>query len=155
MIAETFTDWQSRLERFCAQLLRNRHDAEEIVQDVFARLVAEPQRFDLKKAPEVLLFRMARNRCIDRSRKREARNNVDLDPVAPDTCGTDTCGPGDHDELAAALASLPDGERETLLLTAVEGLGYREVAEILGCSLGTVAARRCTAIRKLRERLTP
>lgn len=147
MIAETFTEWQSRLERFCAQLLRNRHDAEEIVQDVFARLLADPKRFDLQNTPEVLLFRMARNRCVDKNRKRRARNNVDINPVAPQA--------HDHGELAAALAKLPDDERETLLLTAVDGLGYREVADILGCSLGTVAARRCTAIQKLRKRLTP
>ncbi|HEB53573.1 MAG TPA: sigma-70 family RNA polymerase sigma factor, partial [bacterium] len=57
-------------------------------------------------------------------------------------------------DLQAALAQLPDAERETLLLTAVEGLGYREVARILGCSLGTVAARRCAAIERLRERLS-
>jgi len=147
VIAETFTAWQSRLERFCAQLLRNRHDAEEIVQDVFARLLAEPKRFDLQNTPEVLLFRMARNRCVDKSRKRAARNNVDIDPVAPQA--------QDHGELEAAMAELPDDERETLLLTAVDGLGYREVADILRCSLGTVAARRCTAIQKLRKRLAP
>lgn len=135
------------MERFCAQLLHNRHDAEEIVQDVFARLVADPQRFDLSKTPEVLLFRLARNRCIDARRKRTARNNVNIEPTAPAS--------QDHSDLAAALAKLPDDERETLLLTAVDGLGYREVAGILACSVGTVATRRCTAIRKLRSRLTP
>jgi RNA polymerase sigma-70 factor (ECF subfamily) len=61
----------------------------------------------------------------------------------------------DHGDLEAALSRLPDDERETLLLTAVDGLGYREVAEILGCSLGTVATRRCAAIQKLRRRLAP
>lgn len=147
MIAETFTDWSSRLQRFCAQLLRNRHDAEEIVQEVFARLLAKPDQFDLGKAPEVLLFRMARNRCIDAHRKRAPRNNVDIEPVAPE--------PTDHSDLEAALQQLPDDERETLLLTAVDGLGYREVADILGCSLGTVAARRYAAIQKLRTRLKP
>lgn len=147
MIAETFTDWSSRLQRFCAQLLRNRHDAEEIVQDVFARLLAKPEQFDLGKAPEVLLFRMARNKCIDARRKHTARNNADIEAIAPQ--------PADHSDLEAALQLLPDDERETLLLTAVDGLGYREVADILGCSLGTVAARRCAAIQKLRDKLKP
>ena len=109
------------------------------MQEVFARLLAKPDQFDLGKAPEVLLFRMARNRCIDAHRKRE--------PVAPE--------PTDHSDLEAALQQLPDDERETLLLTAVDGLGYREVADILGCSLGTVAARRYAAIQKLRTRLKP
>jgi RNA polymerase sigma-70 factor, ECF subfamily len=147
VITETFTEWQGSLQRFCVQLLRNRHDAEEVVQDVFARLVAEPRRFDLSEAPEVLLFRIARNRCIDTRRKRAARNNADVEPIAPEV--------QDHGDLEAALSRLPDDERETLLLTAVDGLGYREVAEILGCSLGTVATRRCAAIQKLRRRLAP
>ena len=147
MIAETFTAWRERLVRFAAQLLRDRHDAEEVVQDVFARLLAQPDRFDLGQAPEVLLFRMVRNGCIDVTRKRRPRSNVDVEPAAPPA--------DDHIDLREALARLPRDERETLLLTAVDGLGYREVAEILGCSLGTVAARRCAAITRLRERLTP
>lgn len=146
MIAETFTAWRGRLERYCAQLLHHRHDAEEVVQDVFAKLVAAPDRFDLREAPEVLLFRLARNRCIDLLRKRRPHSDAEVEPVgAP---------PGEPDELAAALSTLRDDERETLLLTAVDGLGYRDVAAILGCSLGTVAARRGAAILKLRERLS-
>jgi len=147
VIAETFTTWRSRLERFAAQLLQNRHDAEEIVQDVFTRLLGEPDRFDLRTGPEVLLFRLVRNRCIDARRRRTPRSNADVDPEAAPA--------SDHSDLLQALAKLPDDERETLLLTAVEGLGYREVADVLGCSLGTVAARRCAAIQKLRQRLTP
>ena len=147
MIADTFTQWQSRLVGFCTQILRNPHDAEEVVQEVFARLVAEPGRYDLGEAPEVLLFRLARHRCIDALRKRAPRSNTAVEPSVSEQA--------DHEDLELALGQLPDVEREALLLTAVEGLGYREVAGILGCSLGTVAARRYAAIHKLRERLTP
>lgn len=42
-----------------------------------------------------------------------------------------------------------------VLLTAIDGLGYREVAAILGCSLGTVAARKYAAVALLRTRLAP
>lgn len=148
MIAEIFTTWQDRLVRYCAQLLRDRHEAEEVVQDVFARLVDEPARYDLAQRAEVLLFRMAHNRCVDARRRRRPQSNVDPEPLA----GPPTAAP--DEDLQRALATLPTDEREALLLTAVDGLGYREVAEILGCSVGTVAARRCAAIDKLRERLT-
>lgn len=148
MIAETFQSWRARIERYCAQLLRNRHDAEEIAQDVFTRLLAQPGAYALDRRPEVLLFRLARNACIDRLRKRRPTTGADVDiAVEPDDAPEQL-------DLVAALATLPDGERDTLLLTAVDGLGYREVAEILGCSLGTVAARRSSAIHKLRERLS-
>ncbi|MEM7203944.1 MAG: RNA polymerase sigma factor [Planctomycetota bacterium] len=147
MISSTFEDWRHRLQSYCAQLLGNQHDAEEVVQDVFAQLIAAADRYDLARDPEVLLFRLARHRCIDRRRRRSPTNNVDLEPAAPDRRA--------DAELHEALARLPAAERETLLLTAVDGLGYREAAKILGCSLGTVATRRGAALRRLRDLMEP
>ena len=147
MIADAFTHWQPQLVRYALQLLQNGHDAEEVVQDVFTRLVATPGRYSLGEHAEVLLFRMVRNGCIDARRKRRPRTNRDVEGHVADPA------PGRDDELERALARLPADEREALLLTALDGLGYREVAQILGCSVGTVAARRCAAVDKLRARL--
>lgn len=145
MIADTFTAWRDRLLRFCTQLLRNGHDAEEVVQDVFATLVARNGTFDLAVDPGVLLFRLARNRCVDVRRKRAAVASDTLDPPARDE--------RPRLDLQEALASLPWAQREVLLLTAIDGIGYRDVATILGCSLGTVASERAAAILNLRRRL--
>jgi RNA polymerase sigma-70 factor (ECF subfamily) len=147
LIDATFTEWRARLLRFCSQLLRNDHDAEEVVQDVFAALVARNGTFDLASDPGVLLFRLARNRCIDVRRKKAATPSAVLEPTARDE--------RPRLELQEALAALPWAQREVLLLTAIDGLGYREVAAILGCSLGTVASERATAILTLRRRLAP
>jgi RNA polymerase sigma-70 factor (ECF subfamily) len=147
VIESTFTAWRPRLLRFCEQLLRHRHDAEEVVQDVFAALVARAGDYDLAADPGVLLFRLARNRCIDVRRKKSAAATADLDPPARDDPS--------RFELQEALAALPWAQREVLLLTAVDGLGYRECATILGCSLGTVASERAAAILTLRRRLGP
>jgi RNA polymerase sigma-70 factor (ECF subfamily) len=142
-----YETWRARLLGFCRQLLRHSHDAEEVVQDVFTRLLAEPHRYDLEVEPEVLLFRMARNRCIDLRRKHQPTPVAALVVAAPDT--------GRSAELSEAIAVLPLPEREVLLLTAIDGLGYREVAAIVGCALGTVAARKYAAIQRLRRRLEP
>jgi RNA polymerase sigma factor (sigma-70 family) len=147
VIEPIFTAWRERLTRFCAHQLGNAHDAEEVVQDVFARLLARNDRLDLAEDPSVLLFRIARNRCIDVRRKHRATTDGRLDPAARDE--------RPQLELREALAALPWAQREILLLTAVDGLGYREVAAILGCSLGTVASERATAILTLRRRLAP
>jgi RNA polymerase sigma-70 factor (ECF subfamily) len=143
-----YAAWRDRLLRFCGRLLRNRHDAEEVVQDVFAKLLAHDGRYTLDGDPGVLLFQLARHRCIDVRRKHapEARAEVAAVASAPSE---------PHAEIAEALALLPFEEREVLLLTAVDGLGYREVAAILGCSLGTVAARKYAAVEKLKRRLAP
>jgi RNA polymerase sigma-70 factor, ECF subfamily len=147
VLESTFLVWRPRLLRFCTNLLRHRHDAEEVVQDVFTKLIEKGASYDLTVQPEVLLFRMARNRCVDLRRKRPVVANDATEPVARDMqLGID---------VAEALAALPIAEREVMLLTTIDGLGYREVAAILGCSLGTVAARKYAAIERLQRRLSP
>lgn len=139
--------WRPRLLRYCTQLLHHGHDAEEVVQDVFTKLVAGGDRRRLDGQPEVLLFRMARNRCIDVRRKHAPQARDDLAPSARDE------EPGR--DLREAIARLPFDQREALVLTAIDGVGYREAAAILGVSLGTVAARRGAAIQELQRRLAP
>lgn len=142
-----FERWRARLLRFCGQWLRSGHDAEEVVQDVFAGLVARGLRPGSDAEVGVLLFRSARHRCIDCMRKRRTEPLGDREPAAVPS--------GWSPEVREALDALPAAQREVLLLTAVDGLGYRETAAILGCSLGTVAALRFAAIEAMRRRLQP
>lgn len=136
------------LLRYCAHLLRHHHDAEEVVQDVLLRL-ADGRGPAATEATAVWLFRCARNRCIDLRRKRRpaAIGETEAAVAAPPV--------GDDSDLQEAIAALPAAEREALVLTAIDGLGYREVAAILGCAVGTVASLRGAAIGKLRRRLSP
>lgn len=140
-----YQTWRPRLLRFCTQLLRHAHDAEEVVHDVFAKLLTTKDRYRLDEQPEVLLFRFARNRCIDLRRKHRPESHADLVVQAPDATS--------HRDLDEAIAQLPLIQREALLLTAIDGLGYREAAAILGVALGTVAARRYAAVAELQRRL--
>jgi RNA polymerase sigma-70 factor (ECF subfamily) len=141
--AELYAAWQPQLLRFCARLLGSSHDAEEVVQDVFARLLERPERFTLDQRPAPLLYTLARNRCMDLRRR---RRSVTL----PDEASV----PGPDRELAAGLLLLPDKEREVLLLTVQEGLTYADVAQVLGCSIATVAARKYAALARLKRRLS-
>lgn len=147
MEPDLYETWRPRLLRFCTHLLRHSHDAEEVVQDVFAKLLAKPGVYALEVDAGVLLFRLARNRCIDVRRKKAPESRDDLVVLARD----ERRGA----ELSEALGFLSFEEREVLLLTTIEELGYREVAVILRCSLGTVAARKYSAIQELARRLAP
>lgn len=139
--------WRPKLLRFCTQVLGHSHDAEEVVHDVFARLLEKQASYSLDAEVGVLLFKMARNRCIDLRRRKVPEPRDDLVVRAPDD--------GRVLDLREALLLLEHEEREVISLTALDGLGYREVAAILGCSLGTVAARKYAAVEKLRRRLAP
>jgi RNA polymerase sigma-70 factor, ECF subfamily len=75
-----------------------------------------------------------------------AAADPDMQPVARDAAAAR--------DLLEEIATLAFEEREVLLLTTVDGLGYREVAAILNCSLGTVAARKYAAITQLQRRLS-
>lgn len=140
-----YLTWAPRLIRFCTHVLRSSHDAEEVVQDVFTKLLQKEGRYELERNPGVLLFRLVRNRCVDLKRKHRAEPIAERDPHAP----------LDHRDLREALSELTFEEREALLLTVQDGLTYRDVAKILGCSLGTVAARKYAAVDKLKRRLAP
>lgn len=147
---ELYTTWSPRLLRFARQMLRHAHDAEEMVQDVFTKLLQRDGCYALDESPGVLLFRLLRNRCIDHLRRKQST------PVEP--AGARTVEPlarAPNRDLEEALASLSVPEREVVLLTVQDGLGYRDVAKILGCSLGTVAARKYAAVAKLQRRLSP
>lgn len=147
MNVDLYETWRPRLLRFSRHLLRNAHDAEEVVQDVFTRLLASEGAYRLDGDVGVLLFRFARNRCIDLRRKRRPEARDDLEVPARDESRSV--------ELGEALGALSFEEREVMLLTTIEGLGYREVARVLECSLGTVAARKYAAVQKLARRLAP
>jgi RNA polymerase sigma-70 factor (ECF subfamily) len=142
-----YEEWSPRLKRFCARFLGAEHDAEEVVQDVFTRLVEHRDRYDTSRKPGVLLFRLARNRCVDLKRRRRAEPLGETEPAAPERA------PGP--DLESAMAGLGEKEREVLLLTVQAGLTYQDVARILGCSIATVAARKYAAIRSLKRRLEP
>jgi len=142
-------------------LTRNDADAEDLVQETYARALGASASFaggNLK----AWLFRIQRNVFIDlHRRKRTGSTVVDLDEV-PDPASS-AGGPAREDqpaqlrrvtsgEVEAALYSLSDDARAIVLLD-VEGFTETEVAEILGCALGTVKSRLSRARAALREKL--
>ncbi|MFM2371164.1 MAG: hypothetical protein RIS85_886, partial [Pseudomonadota bacterium] len=89
------------------------------------------------------MFRMMRNIWIDEIRASKRRTETFVDEEAGLTIGTS----GGQEERAVlgdidrALATLPDEQREAVLLVMVEGWSYKEAAEIVGCPVGTLNSR--------------
>ncbi|HMS18468.1 MAG TPA: sigma-70 family RNA polymerase sigma factor [Planctomycetota bacterium] len=130
-------------------------EAEDALQETFARLHSFRDRATPTGSFRTLLFTMARRAWIDLVRRRQRRTRLgtggseQLDRVA----STPVMDPGDRLDLEEAMNTLPVGHRLVLVLSVHFGMGYEEVARIMEIPEGTVKSRVFHAIRKLRTRL--
>jgi len=158
-IAETIERERSRLGRFIRSRVPDPGDAEDILQDVFCELV-EANRL-LMPIDHVTgwLFRVARNRIVDRFRKGRPVE-LDVDPGWEDLLPSPEAGPHARyvrramlAELEQAIAELPAEQRETFVAHEIDGLSFKQMAERTGVSVNTLLSRKRYAVLRLRERL--
>jgi RNA polymerase sigma factor (sigma-70 family) len=130
------------------RMLGSRADAEDVAQETVARACARWPK--VREYPHAWVARVSANMAIDviRRRRRERRSAVEpADRVAADAFV------GERVELVAALGRLPRRQREVVVLRYVADLGEAEVAQQLGCSVGTVKQHASRGLRSLRARL--
>lgn len=145
------------LFRVAYSVLRSRADAEEVVQEVFVRVLEHRGSLDTVRDMRVWLVRIAWNLSLDR-RRRIRPEQMDAGFAAALVSGS---VPADQvlDEaeqmrrVLGELDRLPKPERQALLLSAVDELGTAEMAEVLGRSESAVRALLFRARTRLRERL--
>lgn len=163
--------WRGLLDRFAPRvfaMVRSRVGradlAEEITQAVFAKVAEKMMTgaYTDQGRFESWLFRVTMNRVRDefRSAKRRPVQSVDvraLDarPTRGDALGNDLDAPREHGSLRRAIADLPDADRTVIELRHHAGLGFKQIADVLGEPVGTVLARHHRALRKLKLVLEP
>lgn len=167
-ISEVVRREQSRLRNFIRRRVPDPGDAEDILQDVFYRLVEANRLLMPIEHVTGWLFRVARNRITDLFRKREPENFSDLDAVDEegerasfeDLLPSPSAGPEALyvrslllDELEVALDELPDEQREVFEAHEFEGRSFKEIAEETGVSINTLLARKRYAVLHLRKTL--
>ena len=143
-------------------VLRDRDEAEDVVEEVFWQAWRQAERFDASRgAVSTWLLTIARSRALDRLRARKRQREEPMPDSAPDTTIDETAeDPSGFAEAAerrklvrAALDGLPREQREALELAYFGGLSQTEIAERTGLPLGTVKTRMRLAMQKLKERL--
>lgn len=141
-----------RLRRLAVALCRDREAADDLVQDTVARALAKMELFKGGNAQAWLATVMVNLFRSDRRRFGRLPALVDLDsPDALSSAGqrTDERRP----DIRRALASLPEEQRVAILLLALDGLSYREIAEAQGVPIGTVMSRIARARDNLKSAL--
>jgi len=146
------------------RILQDEDEAGEVVGDVFVQVWRHIDQHDARRGPLVpWILSIARNRALDvlRRRRRWSRKTeriaqaqgVPEDNVASTPHEASVPGWPVHREVHAALAALPEEQRNVVLLSYFEGLSHREIARRLHQPLGTVKTRMRMAQQRLTERL--
>jgi len=168
-IAEIFARERSRLRGFIRRRIADPGDVEDLVQDVFEELLAAMRSAVPVEQVGAWLFQVARNRIIDRFRRRRHAAGQVQYPSGADESGEpdiESLLPSADDgpeaayarrvlieELDAALDELPAEQREVFVAHEIEGRSFRELAAETGLSINTLLARKRYAVLALRRRL--
>jgi RNA polymerase sigma factor (sigma-70 family) len=161
---------QSRLRNFIRRRVRDPLDVEDILQDVFYRLVEANRLLMPIEHVTGWLFRVARNRITDLFRKKEPENFSEIEAVEEenedeslpfeDLLPSPDAGPEARyarsvllDELERALDELPREQRAVFIAHEFEGLSFKELSAETGESVNTLLSRKRYAVLHLRERL--
>ncbi len=134
-------------------ILRNPHDAEDIVQETYLKVRAAAHLYVPQGKPLAWLFTITKNLCRDLLRG-QSRTEAAPDGAEDDLRFSYVSDPTDRLVLEAALKALGEEERQVVLLHAASGLKHREIARNLGLPLSTVLSRYSRALKKLQRYLT-
>jgi len=135
-------------------LLRNRGDAEDVLQETFLRVWGRAATFDPRKCPpEGWVLMIARCRAVDRLRRRQPTADDPAEPAAEEPPGRELERAEVAGRVAAALAGLPAEQAEAIRLAFFGGLTHEQVARALAVPLGTVKTRIRLGMIRLRDRL--
>ncbi len=165
------TRHQRGVYNFLLRSVHNQSRAEELLQEVFLRVVRSKGRYTPTAKFSTWLYSIARNLCVDESRRARFRRHQSLDAprrgadgdagaamissIPSSAVPTDEAAeaPTIRKRLSEAVANLPLEQREVFLLRQVSGLSFREIAETVEIPENTVKSRMRYALEKLRGEL--
>jgi RNA polymerase sigma-70 factor, ECF subfamily len=137
------------------RVVRNRHLAEEVTQDVFLCLWRDASSFDpTRGSPSGWVHVVARRRAVDAVRREQSQRRraaaLRREYVSPDTSASSR-RLEDRDEIQTLMAGLTEIEREAIQLSYWEGLSGKELADRLGTRLATAKSRKRDAVMRMRR----
>lgn len=169
VVEQTVAAERNRLFNFIKKRVSDTNDAEDILQDVFYQLW---QGYDTIESIEKVtswMFRVARNKIIDRYRKLKpdsfskiegARGDEDVPLLLADVIGDSSSSPDDvytreliWESIEEVLAELPKNQREVFVWHELEDISFKEMSQRTGESINTLLSRKRYAVNYLRKRL--
>jgi RNA polymerase sigma factor (sigma-70 family) len=167
-IEKTFVKEKSALFNFIRKFVSSREDAEDILQDVFYQFISYAN-IELIERVNSWLFKAARNKIIDKSRKKTTerfselvQETLDGEEIfsMEDFIPSIDLTPEDiflkdefNEKFETALNELPPEQRDVFLMNEIDGYSFNEISEITGLSVNTLLSRKHYAVKQLKKKL--
>ena len=152
-LAVLFERYHLSLYNFFLRLTRSPNVSEDLVQDVFTRILKYRAGYQGQSRFSVWMYQIARNVHIDHLRKRKGELSLDdsfIEPLSREAGPTEQLESEREAALVRqALDKLPWKKREVILLSKYENLKLTEIADLMGCGVGTVKAQVHRALKEL------
>jgi len=151
--------WEAPVMSFLWRMTGSREEAEDLTQDTFVKVHANASRYTPRGRFQSWLFRISGNLARSWARRRKIVGWIRYDPELHER---PAAGPAPDDQLAedetsrrvrAALAELPERQRQALIMRKYHEMSQREIAEAMGASEGAVESLLIRALAGLRKRL--
>ena len=155
---EVYKAYSSTVYTIALGITKNRQDAEEVAQDVFVKIFRNLKNFKFDSSFGTWVYRIAINAAINmyNNRARRAAGTIKIDDISdiPDSTPVAKIEWADsrkdaQEKLARILKSLNVEHRSVIILREIEGLDYKDMADVLGIPLNTVRSR----LKRAREAL--
>jgi len=160
-LRKVFDLYRDRIFALCRHMSGNSEDAEDLAQEVFASAFRSIGAYRADAAFGTWLYRIAANRCAAELRKRTPKFRK-FDAVSESGGAASPPSPEDlvvrkelTDRVELALAGLPESQRLLFVLGTLEGMRYKEIGEIVGCSEDAAKQRIHRARKQVRDALRP
>lgn len=160
--------YQQPLFTFVFRFCNDYHQSEDLVQEVFLRLIKSAKTYEPKAKFSTYIYTFAHNICVDHFRRGKKRKTVSLsqpidveqDLTIEDTVKDERANPEkDYRQkslekaLQEAVSQLPEEQREVFLLREQMNLPFEEIARVVGCLPSTAKSRMRYALQNIRQKL--
>lgn len=138
---------------FALSMLKNTHDAEDVLQDCYLNIYAGAESYRSSGKPMAWILTIAKNLCFQKLRERQKIADLSQEDWEHWLTGNEGISPEDKMVIQQCMKLLSDEQRQIVTLHAVAGFRHREIAELLDLPVATVLSKYHRAIKKLRQSL--
>lgn len=152
-LSELYKRTSTSVYGFVFSVLKNVHDAEDVLQDCYIQIFNGAYQYSSRQKPLAWIFTIARNLCYQKIREQSRYSDVPDEEWESCLTYRDDISAEEKILVAECMKTLSDKERQIVILYAVSGFKHREIAKLLEIPLSTVLSKYHRAIKKLREQL--